>query len=74
MYQRAERPPGRLLDADLIHDAGEDGALLGAVDLLGVRPQHIDAPSVKRQRQVVRYLTPDRDDGASTLLWKADMY
>lgn len=40
-HQGAEGPPGGLSHSEVIENAGENGSLLGPVNLQGARPQNL---------------------------------
>ena len=67
VLERRELLPHRLVDAEAVEHARELVAVLGVVDHLGRRAEHLDALAVQRQRNVVRHLAAHRDDHARAL-------
>lgn len=67
-HQGAEGPPRGLGHPEVVQDPGEDGSLLGAVDLQGAGSQDLHPVQVQRGCQVVGDLATDRHDAAGAAL------
>ena len=67
VLERRELLPHRLVDAEAVEHARELVAVLGIVDHLGRRAEHLDALAVQRQRNVVWHLAAHRDNHARAL-------
>ena len=67
-YKCGERPPLGLANVKVVTDVGEDGAVLGVVDLVRVGAEDVHAVVVEGQGQVVGDLAPDRHNRPFTFL------